>query len=148
MRKKITLITDGACSGNPGPGGWAALLRYQDKERMVTGGEPNTTNNRMELQAIVEGLRAIKEPADVNIISDSKYVIDAFEKGWLENWMRTGWKTAANKPVKNKELWLDLLEATQRHAISWTWVKGHAGHEDNERVDQAAREEASRQAYK
>ncbi len=145
MRKKITLVTDGACSGNPGPGGWAALLRYKDNEKLITGGDPETTNNRMELLAIVEGLRAIKEPAEVNIVSDSKYVIDAFEKGWLENWMRTGWKTSANKPVKNKELWLDLHREVQRHKISWTWVKGHAGHEDNERVDQAAREEASRQ---
>lgn len=142
MKKHVTLITDGACSGNPGPGGWAALLRYKSKEKLLAGGEPETTNNRMEIMAVIRGLQALKEPAKVTIVSDSKYVIDTFEKGWFDNWVANNWRTSANKPVKNVELWQELYEAMSDHDIIWEWVKGHNGHVDNERVDKAARDEA------
>ena len=139
MKKDIVLTTDGACIGNPGPGGWAALLRCQDGEKLITGSSPQTTNNIMELSAVLHGLRSLSEPSIVRIVTDSKYVMNAFEQGWLRNWQANGWRTADKKPVKNKELWLDLAVETERHEISWQWVKGHAGHEDNERVDTAAR---------
>lgn len=144
MKKNIQLFTDGACLGNPGPGGWAALLRYQEHEKMFSGGEKETTNNRMEMTAVLEGLKAIKEPARVHIISDSKYVIDAFEKNWIAGWLRNGWRNSQNKPVANREIWEDLIAMVKHHEVTWEWVKGHAGHDENERVDQQARDEAKK----
>lgn len=140
--KKVELITDGACLGNPGPGGWAALLRYNHREKLITGSESDSTNNRMELQAIIEGLALLKEPCEVMIVSDSQYVIKAFEQNWLSNWKKNSWRTASKKPVANQELWQRLDKLVEQHKVSWTWVKGHNGHPDNERVDQAAREAA------
>ncbi len=140
--KKVMLITDGACLDNPGPGGWAALLRYREHEKMLSGSEKLTTNNRMELMAVIRGLAYLKESCDVELVVDSRYVMDAFEKNWLKNWHANGWKTAANKEVKNQDLWLELEEQTRRHRLKWTWVKGHAGHPENERVDEAARQAA------
>ena len=145
--KKVVLTTDGACIGNPGPGGWAALLRFGRHEKLLTGGEKDTTNNRMELQAVIEGLAVLKERCDVTIVTDSKYVMNAFEQGWFDKWQDNGWKTAAKDPVKNRELWEELAERLERHKITWKWVKGHAGHDDNEAVDKAARDAASKQAY-
>lgn len=139
----VLLITDGACLGNPGPGGWAALLRYKDREKLIVGGEKNTTNNRMELTAVCEGLKALSRGCAVKIRIDSQYVMKGFVDGWLVNWQKRGWRTADGKPVKNKELWQELLTHTARHTISWEWVRGHAGDPDNERVDQAAREAAT-----
>lgn len=141
--KKVILVTDGACSGNPGPGGWAALLKFGKHEKLVAGGEEATTNNRMEIRAVIEGLNTLKERCDVEILVDSRYVMDAFEKNWLRNWKANGWMTSDKKPVKNKDLWLALDSAVERHKVSWKWVRGHNGHEDNERVDQAARSAAA-----
>ena len=140
--EKITLSTDGACLGNPGPGGWAALLRFEDKEKMISGGEPDTTNNRMELMAVICGLNALKRTCNVTIVTDSQYVMKAFKEGWLDKWQENGWKTADKKPVKNQELWEELLAAVDRHDVHWKWVKGHNGHPDNERVDEEARRQA------
>lgn len=140
--KIVSLTTDGACLGNPGPGGWAALLRFGEHDKVVSGGETETTNNRMELTAIIEGLRLLKEPCQVQIVTDSRYVMDAFEQGWLRSWTANNWRTSANKEVKNQDLWQALLAETKRHRISWTWVKGHSGHPDNELVDKAARKAA------
>lgn len=140
--KSVELITDGACLGNPGPGGWAALLRYGRHEKLLVGSETQTTNNRMEIYAVLMGLRALKEPCQVHIISDSRYVINAFEQGWLDNWRANGWRTAGRKPVANQDLWEALDLELKKHRVKWTWVKGHDGHADNERVDQAAREAA------
>jgi ribonuclease HI len=135
--------TDGACSGNPGPGGWGALLVARDgatllRERELSGGEPLTTNNRMELMAAIAALEALDRASAITIVTDSAYVKDGIT-GWITNWKRRGWKTADNKPVKNVELWQRLDTATQRHAVTWTWVKGHAGHPENERADALAR---------
>lgn len=141
--KKVTLITDGACLDNPGPGGWAALLRYNQHEKMLSGSESLTTNNRMEIMAVIKGLELLKETCEVKVVVDSRYVMDAFEKNWLRNWHANGWKTAANKDVKNRDLWEQLEAQASRHKLKWTWVKGHAGHEDNERVDKEARQAAS-----
>ena len=141
--KHVTLITDGACIGNPGPGVWAALLRFQGAERLILGSSRATTNNIMELTAVLSGLRALEEPCEVLVITDSRYVMNAFDHGWLRNWQSNGWKTADGKPVKNKEVWLELLAETKRHTVRWQWVKGHAGHEDNERVDEAAQQAAA-----
>ena len=140
--KKVTVITDGACLGNPGPGGWAALLRFGEHEKMVAGGEIESTNNRMELMAAIRGLEALKETCEVVLVADSRYVLDAFEKGWLLNWRQNNWKTAANKPVKNQDLWEELDFQVKRHKVTWVWVRGHDGHEDNERVDKEARHAA------
>lgn len=140
--KQVTLITDGACLSNPGPGGWAALLRYGKHEKMLSGTEAETTNNRMEIMAVVGGLQALKEPCAVRIIVDSRYVMDAFEKGWIDNWRMNGWKTAGNKPVKNQELWELLAKEIRPHKVTWEWVKGHNGHIDNERVDKEAQRRA------
>ena len=137
-RKKVTLITDGACLGNPGPGGWAALLRSGHHEKVVTGGEADTTNNRMELMAVIQGLKLLNQNCDVRVVTDSQYVMNAFAKGWLESWKKNGWRTAAKKPVKNQDLWEDLEGEIDRHHVTWEWVKGHSGHPDNERVDEAA----------
>ncbi|MFT5143385.1 MAG: ribonuclease HI [Rhodothermales bacterium] len=133
--KKVILYTDGACSGNPGPGGWAALLIYGGHERVITGFEKETTNNRMELAAVLEGLRTLKEKCQVSVHSDSSYVINAFTQGWIVNWIKRGWQTAGKKPVKNRDLWEALIQQVDRHDVSWVKVKGHADDEMNNRVD-------------
>ena len=143
---EVELWTDGACSGNPGPGGWAALLRMGAHERMLSGGEPRTTNNRMELRSVVEGLRALNRPCRVRVHLDSSYVKNAFTNGWLVRWQRNGWTNSGKQPVKNKELWQELAAAASRHAIEWVKVTGHAGVELNERVDRLACAERDRQA--
>ncbi|ACO47443.1 ribonuclease HI [Deinococcus deserti] len=129
----VRLVTDGACSGNPGPGGWACILTADTHTKELSGGEGRTTNNRMELTALLEGLRALKKPCAVHVVSDSRYVIDAFEKDWLSNWQRKNWKN-----VKNPDLWQALLQAAQGHRLTFEWVQGHAGHPENERADQLA----------
>jgi ribonuclease HI len=136
---KVVIHTDGACSGNPGPGGWGAILDYNGTRRALNGGAADTTNNRMEIQAAVEALNALKRPCDVEMHVDSQYVKDGITK-WIHGWKRNGWKTANKKPVKNVDLWQGLDEAIQRHKISWHWVKGHGGNPDNERADELARE--------
>jgi ribonuclease HI len=145
-RPEVELWTDGACSGNPGPGGWAALLRAGERERVVSGGELLTTNNRMELKSVVEGLRALKRPCRVRVHLDSSYVKNAFTNGWLVRWQRNGWMTSGKEPVKNRELWQELLEEVSRHTIEWVKVAGHAGVELNERVDRLACAERDLQA--
>ncbi|MFO1088470.1 MAG: ribonuclease HI [Hyphomicrobiales bacterium] len=135
----VDIFTDGACSGNPGPGGWGAILRYNGTERELSGGEAVTTNNRMELMAAISGLEALKRPCSVRMHTDSVYVKDGITR-WLANWHRNGWKTADKKPVKNADLWQRLDQATHRHQITWHWVKGHAGHPENERADALARD--------
>ncbi len=135
----VIIYTDGACSGNPGPGGWAALLRYGRHEKLLTGAARRTTNNRMELRAAVEALRALKRPCRVDFYTDSQYLRKGITE-WLPRWIRQGWRTARKKPVKNQDLWQALWEATQQHEITWHWVEGHAGQKDNERVDRAARQ--------
>ena len=139
----VMLFTDGACLGNPGPGGWAAILRYGAHEKELVGGLDNTTNNQMELMAVISGLEALNRPTQVQIVTDSRYVMDGIQQ-WLAGWKRNGWKTAAKKPVKNVELWQRLDAALTAHKASWQWVKGHAGHVENERCDQLASDEASR----
>ena len=136
--KHVTIYTDGACSGNPGPGGWAALLKYGGRERVISGGETLTTNNRMELRAAVEALKALREPCRVSIHTDSAYLQKAFAEGWLDRWQRNGWRTAAKKPVENQDLWRELLEAVRVHNVEWVKVKGHADNELNNRVDRLA----------
>ena len=135
--KYVELYTDGACKGNPGPGGWGALLRFGDVERELCGGEPETTNNRMELMAAIAGLRALKQGCQVTLTTDSVYVRDGVTR-WMANWKRNGWKTANKKPVKNQDLWQALDAQCQRHTIDWQWVKGHSGHPGNERADELA----------
>lgn len=135
--KVIEIFTDGACRGNPGPGGWGTLLRYADKERELSGYKADTTNNQMELMAAIQGLEALTRPCQVVLTTDSQYVKQGITE-WLAGWKRKGWKTAAGKPVKNLELWQRLDAATQPHQIDWRWVKGHSGHTENERVDQLA----------
>ncbi|MEF9976884.1 MAG: ribonuclease HI [Thermomonas sp.] len=137
-RKQIEVHTDGACLGNPGPGGWAALLRWREVERELVGGEADTTNNRMELMAAIAALEALREPCDVILTTDSQYVRQGI-LDWLANWIRRGWKTAGGDPVKNRDLWERLQAAAAPHAVDWRWVKGHNGHPENERVDQLAR---------
>ncbi len=134
----VELYTDGACSGNPGPGGWGALLRYKSTEKELSGAEMDTTNNRMELMAAIEGLKAIKRSCHVTLYTDSKYVLQGVTE-WMDGWKLRGWKTADKKPVKNQDLWMALDEQVNRHSIAWEWVKGHAGHIENERVDELAR---------
>ena len=133
----VEIFTDGACRGNPGPGGWGALLRSGDNEREVWGGEVETTNNRMELTAAIEALKALHHSCEVKLTTDSVYVRDGITK-WLANWEKNGWRTAAKKPVKNKELWQALAAEVARHDVKWFWVKGHSGHPENERADQLA----------
>ncbi|MFT4178086.1 MAG: ribonuclease HI [Thermomonas sp.] len=140
-RKQIEIHTDGACLGNPGPGGWAALLRWRDVERELAGGEPDTTNNRMELMAAIAALEALREPCNVVLSTDSQYVRQGISQ-WLANWVRRGWKTSGGDAVKNRDLWERLHAAASPHAVDWRWVKGHAGDPDNERVDGLARAEA------
>ncbi|ROU00022.1 ribonuclease HI [Marinobacter sp. R17] len=137
MTKRVVLYTDGACKGNPGPGGWGAVLSYGDQERELHGGEKNTTNNRMELMAAIQGLKALKRHCEVDLYTDSQYVRKGITE-WMKNWKKNGWKTAARKPVKNADLWRDLDELTGSHDIKWHWVKGHAGIPGNERADQLA----------
>lgn len=140
-RKQVDVHTDGACLGNPGPGGWGALLRWREIEREVAGGEPDTTNNRMELMAAIGALEALREPCDVILTTDSQYVRQGITQ-WMANWVRRGWKTSGGDPVKNRDLWERLHAAAGRHTVDWRWVKGHSGHPDNERVDVLARNEA------
>lgn len=135
---EIILYTDGACSGNPGPGGWGALLRYGENEKELSGYEAETTNNRMEMTAVIEGLRALKRGCHVTIYTDSKYVLQGLTE-WLPNWKKRGWKTADKKPVKNVDLWQELDRICAQHTVTWQWVKGHNGDVDNERVDALAR---------
>ncbi|WP_085901045.1 ribonuclease HI [Kiloniella majae] len=138
QRTPVEIFTDGACSGNPGPGGWGALLRYKDNEKELCGGEAETTNNRMELQGAISALNALKKPSYIILTTDSVYVKDGITK-WIFNWQKNGWKTANKKPVKNAELWQDLVAALKPHDVEWRWVKGHAGHPENERADELAR---------
>lgn len=137
MTKKIEIFTDGACSGNPGPGGWGAILRYGKHEKELSGGEDETTNNRMELTAAIEALKALKKSGNVDLYTDSTYVKKGIEE-WIAGWKAKGWKTANKKPVKNQDLWQDLDEMMQKHNVTLHWVKGHAGHPENERADQLA----------
>ena len=136
--KTVTLYTDGACSGNPGPGGWGAILEYQGREKELSGGESSTTNNRMELTAVIEGLSALKEPCIVELYSDSKYVIDSLEKGWARSWQKRGWVKSDKTPALNPDLWEKLLSLVDLHQIRCHWVKGHAENEKNNRCDQLA----------
>lgn len=144
--KKVQLITDGAAIGNPGPGGWAAILRYGDRKREIFGCVPHTTNNRMELTAAIEGLRAIKEACEVEIVTDSEYLKNGITQ-WIHGWKRNGWRKSDKKPVLNSDLWRDLDDQVARHKTEWTWTKGHAAHDDNNRADElatmAAREQRS-----
>ena len=135
MKKYVELFTDGACSGNPGPGGWGAILRYGDKEKELCGGEKETTNNRMELMAAIMGLKALKEPCMVRLVTDSKYVADGVTKGWAESWRNNNWRKADKKPALNQDLWSELLDLLSVHEVKIDWVKGHAGHPENERCD-------------
>jgi len=136
--KKVNIYSDGACSKNPGPGGYGVILEYNGKESELSGGEENTTNNRMELMGVIVGLEALKEPCEVTVTSDSKYVTDAFNKGWLVSWQKKNWKKADGKPVLNKELWQRLLNAASNHNVKFVHVLGHNGHEYNERCDKLA----------
>ncbi len=135
--KRVQLITDGACLGNPGPGGWAYILRYGGKTKEMSGSEPHTTNNRMEITAAIEGLRALREPCDVEVVTDSEYLKNGITT-WIKGWKRNGWKTSAKKPVVNQDLWMALDELVSTHQMHWTWTKGHAGHDDNNRCDELA----------
>ncbi|WP_376690044.1 ribonuclease HI [Wenzhouxiangella sp. EGI_FJ10409] len=144
MSEPVHIWTDGACLGNPGPGGWGALLRWNGHESELSGGEPETTNNRMELMAAIRGLESLKRPCRVVLTTDSQYVRKGITE-WMTNWKKNGWKTAAKKPVKNAELWQRLDKARERHDVQWDWVKGHSGHPENERADELASAAASAQ---
>ncbi len=137
MTNTVEIFTDGACRGNPGPGGWGALLRYGDNERSLWGGELDTTNNRMELLAVIQGLSALQRPCEVVVTSDSTYVLKGIQE-WMPNWKKKGWKTASKKPVKNVDLWQKLDQLVALHRVDWQWVKGHSGHPENEIADQLA----------
>ncbi len=136
--KEITIYTDGACSGNPGPGGWGTVLRYGEHEKELSGGENPTTNNRMELTAVIRGLEALKEPCKVTVVTDSKYVSDGITKGWAYGWRKKGWKKSDGKPALNPDLWEQLLDLIAKHEVTFVWIKGHAGHPENERCDALA----------
>ena len=137
--KEVTIYTDGACSGNPGPGGWGAILIYKEHKKEIFGSRKETTNNIMELTAVIEAIKSLKEACQVTLYSDSAYVVNAFEKGWIENWIKKGWHTSNKEPVKNKELWQELYELTNKHNIAFFKVKGHADNEFNNRCDELAR---------
>ena len=137
----VKIYTDGSCLKNPGPGGWAALLVMGEQEKLISGSQRDTTNNQMELLAATEGLKALKRPCEVSLYSDSQYVVKGM-KEWIKGWQKNDWKTAAKKPVANQEYWQDLAKEAERHTISWHWIKAHAGHPENERVDEAARKKA------
>ena len=141
MEEKVIIYTDGACSGNPGPGGWGAILMYKDAKKEISGGMKNTTNNIMEITAVVEALKCLKVESDVQVYSDSAYTVNAFKQGWIYNWMKNGWKTANKEPVKNKELWQELYALTKKHKVEFIKVKGHADNEFNNRCDEMARGE-------
>ena len=136
--QKVIIYTDGACSGNPGPGGWAAVLISGEHKKEMSGGEKNTTNNIMEMTAILESLKALKQPCEVELYSDSAYCVNCFNQGWIYNWIKKGWKNSQKEPVKNKDLWERLLKAKEPHNVKFIWIKGHAGHEFNERCDRLA----------
>ena len=140
MSEKVIIYTDGACSGNPGPGGWGAILMYKGAKKEISGGMKNTTNNIMEITAVVEALKCLKVESDVEVYSDSAYTVNAFKQGWIYNWMKNGWKTANKEPVKNKELWQELYSLTKKHKVEFIKVKGHADNEFNNRCDEMARE--------
>jgi ribonuclease HI len=144
---EVEIFTDGACSGNPGPGGWAAILRYREVEKELSGYEPDTTNNRMEMTAAIAGLEALKRPCRVRVYSDSQYLRDGISK-WIHGWKRRGWRTADNKPVKNVDLWQRLDTAAARHVVDWQWVRGHAGHPENERADALARSQIAQAQWR
>lgn len=142
MEKKldeVIIYTDGACSGNPGPGGWGTILMFKEKKKEISGGLPDTTNNIMEITAVIEGLKLLKYPCKVSVYSDSAYVVNAFDKGWINNWIKNGWKTSGKDPVKNKELWQELYELTKIHDVKFIKVKGHSDNEFNNRCDELAR---------
>lgn len=138
MKKRVEIFTDGACSGNPGPGGYGAILRYGEHIKELSGGEEHTTNNRMELTAVITALEALKEPCLVVLTTDSKYVVDGIEKGWAKSWRENGWKKKDKKPALNPDLWGKLLDLLEIHEVNFNWVKGHAGHPENERCDELA----------
>ncbi len=138
MKKQVELFTDGSCSGNPGPGGWGAILRFGAHEKEISGGSAETTNNRMELTAVIEGLLALKEPCNVTLTTDSRYVADGLSKGWAINWKKNGWRKADKKPALNPDLWDELLRLAEIHTLKVNWIKGHAGHSENERCDALA----------
>jgi len=144
MNEKVIIYTDGACSGNPGPGGWGAILMYKGAKKEISGGMKDTTNNIMEITAVVEALKCLKVESDVQVYSDSAYTVNAFNQGWIYNWMKNGWKTANKEPVKNKELWQELYELTKKHKVEFIKVKGHADNEFNNRCDEMAREAISK----
>ncbi len=142
--KHIQIFTDGACSGNPGPGGWGAILRYKAHEKELSGGEAETTNNRMELMALIAALEQLKEPCEIDLCSDSQYVINGLQKGWAKGWRARGWKKADKSPALNSDLWARLLDLSEVHTIHYNWIKGHAGHPENERCDRLAVEQSKR----
>lgn len=142
--KEVTLYTDGSCKINPGPGGWCAILVYGNNEKVISGGEKNTTNNRMELMAVIKALEALKEPCRVKLVSDSKYVINGLSLGWAKGWRSRGWKKSDKSPALNPDLWGKLLDLTDVHSLSYEWIKGHAGHPYNERCDSVAQSEADK----
>lgn len=142
--KQVEIFTDGACSGNPGPGGWGAVLRYKQHEKELSGGEAETTNNRMELTAFIQALECLKEPCEITLCSDSRYVIDGLEKGWAKGWRARGWKKSDKSPALNSDLWARLLDLTEQHQIRYIWIKGHAGHPENERCDRLAVEQSKK----
>lgn len=142
--KTVYIYTDGACSGNPGPGGWGAILRYNGVEKELSGGDAHTTNNRMEMCAVLYALQALKEPCQVILTSDSKYVIDSITKGWVYGWQKKGWKKSDGKPALNVDLWQQLLEEIRKHELEYVWIKGHAGHPENERCDAQAVKESEK----
>jgi ribonuclease HI len=133
---KVEIFCDGGSRPNPGPGAWAAILRYGDAEKEISGGEADTTNNRMELTAVTRALETLKRPCDVHVVTDSEYLANAFRQGWIEKWKRNGWKTASKEPVKNQDLWMALDALVAKHRVTWEWTKGHAGHPENERCDE------------
>lgn len=137
-KKHVYIFTDGACSGNPGPGGWGAILRYGEHEKELSGGDPQTTNNRMELTAVIQALSALKEPCTVTLTTDSQYVVNSVTKGWVYNWQRKNWIKEKNTPVPNTELWKQLLPLLKKHSVEFVWVRGHNGHPENERCDELA----------